>query len=124
MLTGKDNYLTKSNILSAGDTFEYWEEFDVDRDHKKIAGRLEYINNSNASNISIELSVRFYEVPFEIFPGKMYGDFEVYSIYNNSIILKNTKPLRFTIGKEVSLLDDVLKIRTSNSEFLAYPEKP
>lgn len=123
VLTGKDNFLTKSNILGVGDSFEYWEEFKVDRDHKKIAGRFESINNSNFSNISVNLNVRYYDVPFEIFPGKMYGDFEVYSISSNSIVLKNTRPLLFERGKEVPLLGGVMKIRTSTSEFLAYPEK-
>ncbi|MCX9084527.1 MAG: DUF1616 domain-containing protein [Candidatus Methanoperedens sp.] len=123
MLTGKDNYLTKSNVLGVGDSFEYWEEFKLDRDHKRIAGRLEYINNTNASNINIELSVRLYEIPFEILPGKMYGDFEVYSISNNSIILKNDIPLQFEPGKEVPVLGGVMKIKTSANEFLAYPVK-
>jgi len=48
--------------------------------------------------------VILYDVPFEILPGKIYGDFEVYSISNNSIILKNTKPLLFERGKETPFL--------------------
>lgn len=123
MLTGSNNKLKTSNILKAGEIFEYWNEFRVDYDYKKIAGRLESINNSNFSNININLSVIFYDVPFEIFPGKVYGDFKVHSISNNSIVLKNSKPLLFGRGKEVPLLGGSMKIRTSASEFLAYPEK-
>lgn len=118
ILTGRDNNLMKSNTLYIGDSFEYWEEFRIDKDHKKIAGRLESINNS-----TIELSIRSYEIPFEISPGKRYGEFEVNSISNNSITLKNVEPLSFERGTEVPILGGVLKIRTSTSEFLAYPEK-
>ncbi len=118
IMTGRDNNLKKSNTLDIGDTFEYWEEFNIDRYHKKIAGKLESINNS-----TIELSIRSYEVPFEISPGKRYGEFEVYSISNNSITLKNVDSLLFEKGTEVPILGGVLKIRTSTSEFLAYPGK-
>jgi uncharacterized membrane protein len=123
MLTGSNNYLKKSNVIETGELFEYWEEFKVGRDQKKITGRLENINNNNLSNISVNLSVILYDVPFEILPGRIYGDFEVYSISNNSIILKNTKPLLLERGKEVPLLGGVMKIKTSAYEFLAYPEK-
>ncbi len=118
IMTGRDNNLRKSNTLYIGDTFEYWEEFSFDRYHKKIEGKLESINNS-----TIELSIRSYDVPFEILPGKRYGEFEVYSISNNSITLKNVESLSFEKGTEVPILGGVLKIRTSTSEFLAYPGK-
>jgi hypothetical protein len=123
MLTGSNNDLKKSNILETGKIFEYWEEFKVDSEYKKIEGRLESFNNSNSNNSSINLSLIFYDIPFEIIPGKIYGDFEVYTISNNSIVLKNAKPLQFGLGKEVPLFGGVMNIRTSSSEFLAYPEK-
>ncbi|MCX9081102.1 MAG: DUF1616 domain-containing protein [Candidatus Methanoperedens sp.] len=118
IMTGRDNNLRKSNTLNIGDTFEYWEEIKFDRYHKKIAGRLETINNSR-----IGLTIRSYDVPFEILPGKRYGEFEVYTISNDSITLKNVEPLSFQKGMEVPILGGVLKIRTSTSEFLAYPGK-
>jgi uncharacterized membrane protein/VanZ family protein len=123
MLTESNNGLKKSNILEIGGKFEYWEEFNIDYDYNKIGGRFDSFNNSNFNNSSVNLSLIFYNIPFEIFKGKMYGDFEVYDISNDSIILKNTKPLLFALGKEVPLLGGALKIRTSSSEFLAYPEK-
>lgn len=123
MLTGSNNDLKKSNILETGGIFEYWEEYMIDYDHKKIEGRLESFNNSNSNNSTINLSLIFYDVPFEIFQGKMYGDFAVYIISNDSIILKNTKPLLFERGEEVPLLGGALKLKTSTSEFLAYPKK-
>jgi hypothetical protein len=99
----RTNFFKKINnntiIFLKSNTFEYWDEFDVDRNHKKIAGELENINNN-----SIELKVMVYEIPFEIFPGKTYGEFEVNSIDNDSITLRNTKPSQFGPGNETSIL--------------------
>jgi len=53
MLTGSYNDMKKSNVLETGELFEYWEEFKVDREYKKIAGTFESINNSNFGKISV-----------------------------------------------------------------------
>ncbi|GFO96775.1 putative membrane protein [groundwater metagenome] len=116
--TGKSGTLRKSNILSIGDAFEYWEEYREDRNYKALAGELKSINNN-----SIELQIREYDLPFIITAGKTYGEFEVESITNDIITLRNIKPLRFMPGKETSILNGALKIKTSSNEYLAYPAR-
>ena len=116
IFTGKDNRLIKSNILNINESFEYREEYRTDWTYKKIGGGLLSIDNN-----SIKLRVKFYEIPIEIFPGKTYGDFDVYLIESDSIILKTNKPLRFKQGTEIPILGDALKIKTSSNEFLSYP---
>ncbi|MCX9011793.1 MAG: VanZ family protein [Candidatus Methanoperedens sp.] len=116
MFTGRDGNLRKSNILSTGDAFEYWVEHKEDLKYKALAGELEAISNS-----SVVLNIKEYEIPFEIAPGRMFGEFEVESVIGDTITLRNTKTLQFMPGKETAILDDALKIRTSSAEYLAYP---
>lgn len=118
IFTGNNNKFKKSNILNVNDSFEYREELRIDQTYKKIGGEL-----INIENNSIELTAKFYDIPFEIYPGKSYNDFDVYSIDSDSIILKNNKPLLFGPGNETSILGDTLKIKTSSNESLAFPMK-
>ncbi len=108
----------KSNSLNLHDYYDYVEEVKWDRMEKKIGGEL-----INIGNNSIELSAKFYEDPFQIYMGKTYGDFDVYSMDSNSITLRNNKPLIFGKGNETSILKNTLKIKTSSNEYLAYPVK-
>jgi len=116
MFTGRDGDLRKSNVLGTGDTFEYWIEYREDTKYKAISGELEAVNNN-----SIELSMSEYDIPFEITPGRMFGEFEVESVTGDTITLRNIKPLQFIPGKEVEILDGILKIKTSLQGYLAYP---
>ncbi len=118
MFTGQGWFadLKKSNVLKAGERFEYWIEYKDDRKYKAVAGELEAMNNN-----SIELSARVYKIPFEISPGKTYGEFEVESVTGDAITLSNTKPLRFMPGNETAILNGALKIKTSSQEYFAYP---
>jgi uncharacterized membrane protein len=108
--------LRKSNILGTGDAYEYWEEYREDITYKALAGELISINNS-----SIELTIREYSLPLVINPGKSYGEFEVDSISNDAIVLKNIKPLQFILGEEKTILNGALKIKTSPNQYLAHP---
>ncbi|HEY9204660.1 MAG TPA: VanZ family protein, partial [Candidatus Methanoperedens sp.] len=118
MFTGKDNNLRKSNVMEIGDTFQYLEEFREDTKFKAVAGELESIDNG-----SIELNVRVYDIPFELYPGKTYGEFEVDSITSGTITLKNTKPLQFVMNEDKTILNGALKIRTLPKEYTAYPTR-
>jgi uncharacterized membrane protein len=118
MYTGRNDIIKKSNKLSVGDRFEYWIEYRVDRTYKAIAGELENIDNN-----SIELNVREYDIPFEIAPGRSFGEFDVESITNDTITLRNTKPLQFMPGEEKTILNGALKIKTSPNDYLAYPSR-
>ncbi|VVB85553.1 Uncharacterised protein [uncultured archaeon] len=116
IFAGRSGNLRKSNTLSTGDTFEYWEEYREDMYYKAIAGELKAINNN-----SIELDIRIYEFPFKVYPGGTYGDFEIESLTLDAITMRNTKPLQFIPGSETSILNGTLRIRTSSNESLAYP---
>jgi uncharacterized membrane protein len=116
MFTENLGIIKKSNILYIDDSYDYREELKLDQTSKVIGGEL-----INIGNDSIELTARFYSMPFEISPGKTYGDFYVYTIDEDSIIMKNNKPLSFKQGNETPILGDSLKIKVSSKEFLAYP---
>ena len=116
MFTGRFDDLRKSNVLSTGDSFEYWIEYREDKEYKAIAGELGSITNN-----SIELNVREYDIPFEILPGRTFGEFEVESVTSDGITLRNTKTLIFVPGEEKEILNGVLKIKVSPNEYLAYP---
>jgi len=118
MFAGSSRNLYKSNTLSPGDVFEYWIEYQEDRKYKAVSGEFIGFNNS-----SIEMKIRVYEKPFEIIPGKTYGEFEVENINLDMITLKNNKPLRFMQGKETSIMNGVIKIRVFPKEYMAYPVK-
>jgi uncharacterized membrane protein len=116
MFTGEFDKIKKSNILNIDDSYEYREELRVDQTFKIIGGEL-----INIGNDSIELTTRFYEMPFEIYPGKTYGDFYVYTIDGGSITMRNNRPLIFKLGTETPILNGILKIKVSSIEFFAYP---
>ena len=116
MFTGDFDKIKKSNILNINDSYEYREELREDQTFKKIGGEL-----INIGNGSIELTSRFYGIPFEIYQGKTYGDFDVYTIDENSITMRNNKALLFKLGSETPILDGSMKINVSSREFLAYP---
>jgi hypothetical protein len=118
MFTGKSDNLRKSNVLNTGDTFEYWIEYKEDTEYKAIAGELRAINNN-----SIELNVREYDIPFEILPGKAFGEFDVESVTSDAIILRNTKPLRFALGEKKEILNGALTIKVSPEGYIAYPTR-
>ncbi len=118
MFTGKSDNVRKSNVLNTGDTFEYWIEYKEDREYKAIAGELMAINNN-----SIELNVREYDIPFEILPGKSFGEFDVESVTSDAITLRNTKPLRFELGENKEILNGALTIEVSPEGYIAYPTR-
>ncbi|MBU4222951.1 MAG: hypothetical protein KKA10_15280 [Euryarchaeota archaeon] len=96
--------------------FEYWIEYDEDNYFMLISGEIESIENNN-----VTLIIKQYEVPREFMPGMTFGEFEIESVANDMILLKNFKPIRFEPGKEVPILGGAVRIRVSAKEHVAYP---
>jgi len=93
-----------------------------------ITSRVDWIFSGSSSNESIKPAYnasipgfsQYSENPIEIKVGNKYGEFEVKSITNRSIILKNTAALAFPLDSEVSILDGFIKFRTAKDVYRAY----
>ncbi len=93
-----------------------------------ISSKVDWIFSGNSSNESIKPAYnasipafsQYSENPIEIKVGNKYGEFEVKSITNTSIILKNTAALTFPLDSEVSILDGFIKFRTAKEVYKAY----
>ncbi|MCX9075079.1 MAG: VanZ family protein [Candidatus Methanoperedens sp.] len=110
------NGRVKSNVMyEAGDEFEYWIEYEEDRKYKIISGEITGMDNNN-----VTLKIEQNQIPGELVPGMTFGEFEIESISNDTISLKNIKPLKFEPGKETAILGGEVRIRTSSKEPIAY----
>ncbi len=105
----------KSNMLREGEEFEYWIE-DQDIFYKRFSGKILAIKNNN-----VTMEIREYHMPEEILTGMSFGSFEVESITNDTILLRNTQPIRLKSGKQIPILGGALKLRVSSEQPLAYP---
>lgn len=93
-----------------------------------ISSKVDWIFSGNSSNESIKPAYnasipsfsQYSENPIEIKVGNKYGEFEVKSITNTLIILKNTAALTFPLDSEVSILDGFIKFRTAKEVYKAY----
>lgn len=93
-----------------------------------ISSKVGWIFSGNSSNESIEPAynasipgfTQYSENPIEIKVGNKYGEFEVKSITNTSIILKNTAAITFPLDDEVSILDGFIKFRVAKDIYKAY----
>lgn len=93
-----------------------------------ISSKVDWIFSGNSSNESIKPAYnasipafsQYSENPIEIKVGNKYGEFEVKSITNTTIILKNTAALAFPLDSEVSILDGFIKFRTAKEVYKAY----
>lgn len=93
-----------------------------------ISCKVDWIFSGNSSNESIKPAYnasipafsQYSENPIEINVGNKYGEFEVKSITNTSIILKNTAEFAFPLDSEVSILDGFIKFRTAKDVYKAY----
>jgi hypothetical protein len=83
-----------------------------------VSGKIAKMDSHN-----VTLDIRTFQIPVELQPGMSFGNFEIDQIAYDNISLKNTKPIKLDPGKEIPLLGDVLRIRTSAKEPLAYPIK-
>jgi len=109
----------KSNIVyEAGDEFEYWVEYRADQMNLLISAKIE---NMDSNNVTLE--IKTYQMPVELLPGMSFGEFEIEYFSQDNIILKNTRPLKFEPGTETPILGDIIRIRTSAKEPIAYPVK-
>ncbi len=107
----------KSNVLyDVGDRFEYWIEYKEERKYNLYSGKIEEIDNHN-----VTLEIKQYQEPIELLIGMSFGEFEIESVANDTITLRNIKPIRFEPGKETPILGGAIRIRTSAKEPIAYP---
>lgn len=116
MFVNTDNGRFKSNTLKKGEEFEYWVEYEEDKKFKQFSGKIESMDNLN-----VTMEIKQYIQPKELLPGMTFGEFEIESITDNAIILRNTQPIKLEPGKDTPILGGAIMIRTSAKEPVAYP---
>jgi uncharacterized membrane protein len=114
--TFKRGYIKSNVIYEVGDEFEYRIEYSDDEIFKLFSGEIKALDSHN-----VTLEIWQYQIPIELMPARVFGEFEIEYIAQGSIVLKNTKPLKFDPGKETPILGGTLKIRTSAIEPIGYP---
>ena len=101
------NNKTVRNILSQGNSsIEYWMAPDGYKREKvfKLSAIKIY-----PEEVTFDLTQ--YTKKIEFFVGKKFEDFQVTTITQNSLIMKNIKPLAMEDGQKLSLLNNSIKIK-------------
>jgi S-layer protein (TIGR01567 family) len=123
----KDGKAVVESAVAPGDYFEYSKNI-KGSNYTLITSKVDWVFSGNSSNESIKpvynasiVSITQYsENPIEIKVGDKYGEFEVKSITNKSIILKNTAAIALPLDSKVSILDGFIKFRTAKDVYRAY----
>jgi S-layer protein (TIGR01567 family) len=123
----KDGKAVVESAVAPGDYFEYSKNI-KGSNYTLITSKVDWVFSGNSSNESIKpaynasiVSITQYsENPLEIKVGDKYGEFEVKSITNKSIILKNTAAIALPLDSKVSILDGFIKFMTAKDVYRAY----
>ena len=102
----KDDKTLREIISTKNSSVEYWKEIDEYKKEKVIN-----ITPKKISEGEIILDIIQYGDLKWIKVGDKYGEFQITSITENSIIMKNNQPIKLEKGKVVSLMGGKMKIK-------------
>lgn len=102
----KDNKIVREIISQANSPIEYWHQIN---DYKKE--RIIRIIPTSISSNDIMFDITQYGTKKQVFIGNRYEEFKIEDITQDSIIMKNTRPLNLEVGKVLSLIKGKIQIK-------------
>jgi hypothetical protein len=117
----KNSDVVEFTVIGAGDTFDYKTDVGSSDDIILFTCKVDTILRGTDSNIVVLKAVRHYsDTPLILETGDKFGDFEVTSITNDTIEMKNSKMISGSLDETINLLDDWIKLKVSGNGYWGY----
>ena len=117
----KNSDVVEFTVIGAGDTFDYKTDVVSTDDIILFTCKVDTILRGTDSNIVVLKAVRHYsDTPLILETWDNFGDFEVTSITNDTIEMKNSKMISGSLDETINLLDDWIKLKVSGNGYWGY----
>jgi len=117
----KNGDVVEFAVVESGGTFEYKTDIENADDVIIFTCKVDAVLRGTDSNIVVLKSVRHYsDTPRILKTGDEFGDFEVTSITNDTIEMKNSKTISCSLDETIDFLDDWLKLKVSDKGYWGY----
>lgn len=117
----KNGDIVDRTTVKPGDKYEYTTDV---TDAKNVTIFIcdidSIIGSNNSANMILKNVIHYSDTPLIIKTGDEFGDFEITSITNNTIEMKNSNTISYSLDGTVNLLDDWLKLKTSDGGYWGY----
>ena len=117
----KNSDVVEFTVIGEGDTFEYKTDILRADDVILFTCKVDTVLRGTDSNIVVLKTVRHYsDTPLILKTGDEFGDFELTSITNDTIEMKNSKTISCSLDEKIDLLDDWIKLKISSKGYWGY----
>ncbi|MBE0525070.1 MAG: hypothetical protein IBX40_12200 [Methanosarcinales archaeon] len=114
----KNSVVVEFTVIGSGDTFEYKTDPGSADDVILFTCKVDTVLRGTDSNIVVLKTVRHYsDTPLILKTGDEFGDFEITSITNDTIEMKNSKTISCSLDETIDLLDDWIKLKVSSKGY-------
>ncbi len=118
MELAKNSDVVEFTVVGSGDTFEYKTDFESVDDVILFTCKVDSVLLGANSSIVILKTVRHYsDTPLILNTEDKFGDFEITSITNDMIEMKNSKTISCSLDRTIDLLDDWIKLKVSSKGY-------
>jgi hypothetical protein len=117
----KNSDVVEFTVIEAGDTFDYKTDVESTDDIILFTCKVDTVLRGTNSTIVVLKTVRHYsDTPLILKTGDKFGDFQVTSITNDTIEMKNSKTISCSLDETIDLLDDWIKLKVSSKGHWGY----
>ena len=117
----KNSDVVEFTVIGEGDIFEYKTDIESTDDIILFTCKVDAVLRGTDSNIVVLKIVRHYsDTPLILKTGDEFGDFEITSITNDTIEMKNSKTISCSLDEKIDLLDDWIKLKVSSKGYWGY----
>ncbi len=117
----KNSDVVEFTVIGSGDTFEYKTDPGSADDVILFTCKVDVVLRGTDSNIVVLKTVRHYsDTPLILKTGDEFGDFELTSITNDTIEMKNSKTISCSLDEKIDLLDDWIMLKVSSKGYWGY----
>lgn len=117
----KDGEVVKLDVVEANEKFEYKIDIGDSEDITIFTCKVDAMLHGTDFTMVKLKSIKLYsETPLIIGIGDKFGDFEITSITDDMIEMKNSKQISCPLDKSVDLLDDWLDLKVSEKGYWGY----
>ena len=117
----KNSDVVEFTVIGEGDIFEYKTDIESTDDVILFTCKVDAVLRGTDSNIVVIKTVRHYsDTPLILKTGDDFGDFEITSITNDTIEMKNSKTISCSLDEKIDLLDDWIKLKVSSKGYWGY----
>ena len=114
----KNSVQVTTKTVEEGSKFNFTTEVDG-KEYVILEGTLEKVLDSRDPIVRLKSVNHYSDTPRRIEKGDEYGKFEVSSVTNKSIELKNKAPIRMQPGDHITVLDNLIDLRVADTVYRA-----